>query len=192
MNEQMERDPIEQYRFDQQTGAYIIDVALDQYEEIFNEWDPSPYKRRDVDPDLMSYLEACSNDIPLDSTIEIVFRIIEPKRNEEKEALVMAGLRSYFDSSYQLEVGKLRELHSRTVWCIAAAFVFLAAAVGMKKIEAMQDMFFFMLLHEGITIGAWLFTWSTLSLFFFDSRTYRHDAKHWKRYSQSAIRFESA
>mgnify|MGYP000875712233 CR=1 FL=1 len=183
-------DPSELYRVNKQTGAYIIDVALDQYEEIFNEWDPAPYKRRDVDPDLMSYLEECSNDIPLELAIEINFRIVEPKRNEEKEALVTAGLRSYFASSNELEERKLRELHTRTVWCIAAAFTLLAAAVGMKKIEAMQDMFFFMLLHEGITIGAWLFTWNTLSLFFFDSLTYRRDAKHWKRYSQSEIRFE--
>ena len=38
------------YRQNPDTGAFLIEVALDRYEEIFNEWDPVPYKRRDLNP----------------------------------------------------------------------------------------------------------------------------------------------
>ena len=34
---------------DSETGAYIIDVDLDDYSDIFNEWVP-PFKRIDLDP----------------------------------------------------------------------------------------------------------------------------------------------
>ena len=32
----------ELYRFDKKSGAYIIEIALDKYSDIFSEWDPAP------------------------------------------------------------------------------------------------------------------------------------------------------
>ena len=37
------------YQVDPATGAFLVEVALDRYEDVFNEWDPAPYKRRDLD-----------------------------------------------------------------------------------------------------------------------------------------------
>lgn len=52
------------YLIDQVSHAYMIEVALDQYTDIFSEWDPAPFKRRDLDSDLKLYLEECSEEIP--------------------------------------------------------------------------------------------------------------------------------
>ena len=43
------------YKMNPDTKAYIIEVSLIDYNEIFNGWDPSPIKRRDLDPDLISF-----------------------------------------------------------------------------------------------------------------------------------------
>jgi hypothetical protein len=35
----------------------MIEIALDRYEDIFNEWNPPPLKRQEIDADLELYLE---------------------------------------------------------------------------------------------------------------------------------------
>ena len=32
------------YEYDPKRNAYIIEVSLDVYEEIFDDWDPAPFK----------------------------------------------------------------------------------------------------------------------------------------------------
>ena len=54
----------ETYKIDQVTNLHMIEVAIAQYTDIFNEWDPAPFKRRSLDPDLQSYLEEGSDEIP--------------------------------------------------------------------------------------------------------------------------------
>jgi len=65
------------YKMNPDTNAYIIEVSLIDYNEIFNGWDPSPIKRRDVDPELISFLEECDSDIPLEFPLELMFYLPE-------------------------------------------------------------------------------------------------------------------
>ena len=38
----MKRDSFSEiYKIDESTDRYMIEIALDQYTDIFNEWDPS-------------------------------------------------------------------------------------------------------------------------------------------------------
>lgn len=43
----MKKDTLfsEVYALDKSINRYMIEIALDQYEDIFNEWDPAPFKR---------------------------------------------------------------------------------------------------------------------------------------------------
>jgi hypothetical protein len=43
----------------------IISVAIEKCAYIFNELDPAPFRKRDLDHDLRIYLEDSSLDIPL-------------------------------------------------------------------------------------------------------------------------------
>lgn len=40
------------YEKNTNTGNYIIEVSLNKYTDIFNDWDNSPLPKRDLDPDL--------------------------------------------------------------------------------------------------------------------------------------------
>jgi hypothetical protein len=53
------------YDKDSDTDAYVINIVVKRYEDIFNNLDPSPFKRRDLNSNLISFLEDCSSDIPL-------------------------------------------------------------------------------------------------------------------------------
>ena len=69
---------------------------LDRYEDVFNEWDPAPYKRRDLDPDLLTYLHDCSLDIPLRYELSLAMTVPPEVADAAKEKLVGDGIRNYF------------------------------------------------------------------------------------------------
>jgi len=50
---------------DEATNGFIMSVAIEKYVDIFNELDPAPFRKRDLDSDHRAYLEESSLDIPL-------------------------------------------------------------------------------------------------------------------------------
>lgn len=84
------------YKIDESTKLYMIEIALDHYVNVFNKWDPAPFKRRDLDPDLQLYLEGSSEEIPLHYPIELCFTVPEKARDNQLEKEVEDGLKKSF------------------------------------------------------------------------------------------------
>jgi hypothetical protein len=78
----MKKDSLfsEVYALDKSTNRYMIEIALDRYEDIFNEWDPAPFKRREIDADLELYLEGSAEEIPSRYPIELFFMVPRGKQ----------------------------------------------------------------------------------------------------------------
>lgn len=71
------------YRRNCDTGRIIIDINLGDYLEFFHEWDNSAFRKRDIHPELVQFLDLCSEDIPLRYKLEIVFSISTNKSSRE-------------------------------------------------------------------------------------------------------------
>ena len=65
------------YEKDQATSAFIIATAIERYTGIFNELDPAPFKKRDINQDLRVFLEDCSADIPLKYNVILQFNLLK-------------------------------------------------------------------------------------------------------------------
>ena len=176
------------YRKNSESGAFIIEVALDRYEDIFNEWDPAPFKRRDIEPDLWNYLEGCGRQIPEKTGIELHFDIPESARDKQKEDRVREGLATYFQNEMESAGNKLRRLYFRTLLhlLIAVLLLFLISYLGRIPDSAL----WFQAIREGMTIGAWVFTWEAISTFFFGSYKTRRNVRLNRRFSVMPVYFE--
>lgn len=85
------------YTIDPVTDDYIIEIALNSYDDIFNNWDSSVYNIRDLDSSLKSFLEECSFDIDLRSKVTLRFQMQDESQNQNTEKTVIAGLRNFFN-----------------------------------------------------------------------------------------------
>ena len=93
------------YERDQQTKAFIISVAIDQYVDVFNELDSAPWRRRDLDHDLRIFLEESSSDIPLKYEIVLQFNVSKDRDSYQKSGFYMLAsfLLLFVSFSFQLE-----------------------------------------------------------------------------------------
>lgn len=156
------------YAIDQATNAYMIEAALDSYADLFNEWDPAPFKRREIDPDLQFYLESSSDEIAHRYPIELMFSLPLGQRNAEREQEVRVGLRNGFEFKLYLLKKEIRRLNARTVRYVLMGLVTLW--VARLSVEPAEAYTVTAVLAEGLFIGGWVFLWEAVSLFFFSNQ----------------------
>lgn len=175
------------YRMDAETNAFIIEVSLDNYNEIFNGWDPSPVKRRDLDPDLVHFMDECASDIPLKYPLELQFYLPEEQYDEEKEKLARLGIENNFRFIIHFINKEIRQISSKIVFYIITAFAFLSA--GYLSGERVAENIVTTTLMEGLSIGGWVFLWEAFSLFFFARQEILNRLKKYRRFQEAKVSF---
>jgi hypothetical protein len=175
------------YKMNPETNAYIIEVSLIDYNEIFNGWDPSPIKKRDIDPELLHFLEECDSDIPLKFPLELTFYLPEDQYDREKEKLSRVGIKNYFDYSVHFIRKELNLIIEKIVLYIIMAVAFLS--VGYLSGKEAEPGFFTAILIEGLTVGGWVFLWESFSLFFFARQEVSGRLKRYIRLKNTKINF---
>jgi hypothetical protein len=175
------------YKIDESTNLYMIEIALDQYGDVFNEWDPAPFKRRDIDPDLQLYLEGSTNEIPLRYPIELNFTIPQGTKNQQIEEDLRGGLKNCFTFKLYLLRKELKEVNTRMLRFILIGFLLLWVAT--KFSEQFEGAPFASVLAEGLFIGGWVFIWEAVSLFFFTNRELYEDYRTYKRLLKAPVFF---
>jgi hypothetical protein len=175
------------YKQSPKTMRFIIEVSLDNYNEVFNGWDPSPIKRRDIEPELLNYIEQCAYDIPLKYGIELNFHLPKNLYNEKKENLTKVALINNFKFITHFINRKLALYYRKILVYIILSFSFLAAGFLIKQ-HGNFDVVLTTLI-EGLYIGGWVFLWEAFSLFFFSSQETRGKLKRYTRFIDSPVHF---
>jgi hypothetical protein len=182
------KKPLERiYERDKKTNAFIISVAIENYADIFNELDPAPFRKRDLDQDLRDYLEDSSADIPLKYNIILQFNVSFEAKDLEKEEKIESGLKTYFSFVRDQLGSRIRKSYEKSVIYVFGAFFLLSASYLLRLVLTSNS--FFTILIEGITIGGWVFLWEAISTFAFRNRDSRSKYRQYKRFANAAIRF---
>lgn len=174
------------YKINESTNLCIIEIALDQYADIFNKWDSAPFKRREIDPELEQYLERCSDEIPFRYPIELDFTIPSGIRDKQKEEKSRDGIKNHFTFKMYLLKKKLNRNNRRTLYC-ALAGSFLLGGVTIWQIAPKSVLP--SILEQGLLIGGWVFLWEAVSLFFFVNYELYHGYRTCKRLRNAPIIF---
>lgn len=175
------------YEKDVTTNAFVIAAAIDKYTDIFNELDPSPLRRRDLNTVLKVFLEDCSADIPLKYNVVLKFSIAGEVPDPEKESRIKLGLKTYFSFVHRLLDREIKESYQQSVSYVGIAFLLLLMAYSLGTIPS-ED-FVFKTLLVGINIGGWVFLWEAISTFAFKKRNVKNERAYYKRFTAAQIRF---
>lgn len=113
-----------------------IQIALDDYTDIFSDFDLSPYNKRLFSEDFLNEMQRRYTQTPK-GDIEVRFTLPAVKRDSKVEALIKRRLKQHFSSRIKdvdKEIGKLRK---RGMIYIVAGFLLLALELFIYDIEAL-------------------------------------------------------
>ncbi len=174
------------YTFDKKNKVFIIEIALDSYLEAFNEWDSASFRRKDIDPELLDYLEECSADIPLRYPIALHFKLPKKIKNPHKEKMFASALRNFFSFTKKTYAKYLKEQTREALVYAAIALVFLSSAIAL---EHFFEEFFLLVLSEAFYVGGWVFMWQFFYINFFAKREDKQTLREYERLERAPIKF---
>jgi len=143
------------------TGTkYLVEILLEKYMYAFNEWDSSYFKRRDLDPDLVDYLENCSESIPFEQDFILSFTVTQ-ERDESIEKVLTNSITNYFTFSHIQISENVKRLYKRA--SIYGLFSFFLLFVAIFSENSLPQNYFSRIFLEGAFIGGWVFLWEAIS-----------------------------
>lgn len=169
-------------------NAFVLPIALNVYEDIFNEWDPVPFKTRDLSNDLKAFLLNCSSDIPMRYKVKLSFRIKKGNCNDNKEKLVLLGLRTFFAFNKHTIQKRIRQSQKRSILFVMTSGMFLISAITFNSINIRNSLF--LVLNEGLYIGGWIFLWEAISTLVLRRGNDRTKYLQYKRFCDATIEFQ--
>jgi len=176
------------YRTNTENNAYLIEVSLDDYSELFNGWDASPVRRKDLEPELLDYLEEAGTEIPIKQSIEMVFYLPKDKRDAEKDERSITTIQNNFKVVNHMIQKKIERNYRRLLVYVTLSLIFLVAAYLLRNVTTLSLLTNIMI--EGFFIGGWFLLWEAFSLFFFDTHEFKIRQKIFKRFIDSKIIFK--
>ena len=175
------------YFKNEKTGKLIIDVALENYLEFFHEWDNAVFKKRDMHPELVDFLNLCSEEIPIDIGLEIKFYIENEQRNKEKEDLVRTGYYNHFNSLNCSEKKKEKRIVTSSGILLLTSFALLFFYTILSG--NVPDNILSSVLLESLLIGGWVLTWEAFHGIAIDIIEPRRRRKELERFLRADISF---
>ncbi len=179
----------EVYLFDAAKKAFTIQVAVNQYDELFNRLDPTPLHQRDLAPDLMAFLKECSEEIPFRYQINLLINVSQENRDSLVERKVLEGFRHYFLYEINVISDQLRHTRRRALKYVLVSFLSITSAALLRGL--LEENLIMNYLREGLTIGGWVFLWEAISVSFIQSDPINRLKTHLRRLQQADIRFHT-
>lgn len=175
------------YEYNEKEKLFTISIHLEEYRDVYSNWDFSPYNNRDLDDDLIEYMLECSYEIPIKYNFIIEFHLLNQKYNKEREDKSILGMKNYF--SYQLRKLKgqrIRMLKEMTSFLLIGTAL-LSSAFYLSSLGSSS--FFISIITEGFFIGGWVMLWEMFSSWFFDIKKLDLKISHFKRLKESPIKY---
>lgn len=175
------------YTIDKDSGDYIIDIALKDYDEVFNTWDSSVYNIRDLDSSLKSFLDEFSYEIDSKHKIKLIFNMQDEKKDSEMENSIRNGVRNNFNYHYFLTTKHAVRNRNKSFVYIVVSLLFTTLTTYLQVTDGGNLIQNVLLLN--LTVGSWVFLWEAFSILFMQRSDMRRRRKHYERIVKAPIEF---
>jgi len=113
------------------TFINLVNIALDTYDDIFSDFDPSPYSTRLLSDDFLKEVQKRYTERQR-GEFEIRFTIPAAQRNQKTEALIRKRIKDYFHQVLKNSEYELKKKRRRGLAYVALGFALLATQMYLS------------------------------------------------------------
>lgn len=156
--------------FKTENGEVVIEVVVNKIRQIFTEYDPAPFKERDLDEKFATYTLSTVQEFPLNVKIKLRILIKEESDKLVDKKIILEAIESY----YAYEAGLIRSHLKRNLrvsrFFFMLGLLILFSCLSFSQIlESMYEPSGRMeILKEGLVILGWVAMWRPAEMLFYD------------------------
>jgi hypothetical protein len=171
-------------------NAALIEVHVSDLKELFNSFDPTPFHKRDLDPDAEEFIASWARDLPPKRVLGLVVHADRAAASPEASEIVHQAVRDHFKRKAHETRQRLRLLfrNGRIALVIGLAVVAGSVIAGDIVETMLRESRFGSIIRESFLIGGWVAMWRPLEIFLYEWWPIRAEAQLFDRLSAMTVR----
>lgn len=165
-----------------------IGVWIDNYDDIFSDFDPRPYSQRSISQDLLNEAKKASRD-KASGEIELKFLVPKKERNLKNENLIKRRLKDHFKKHItQLKIEHRKIIKEGLFFLFLGILFMTITGIFLIKNTPTKLIVFLSVFLEP---GGWFLFWEGLYLIVFEKRKKNPDLEFYRKMNKADIIFVS-
>lgn len=165
-----------------------IRIWLDEYNDIFSDFDPRGYEARNISDDFLREVRKLAGEN--EEKVKTVRLLVDQKlRNEKTEAIITRRLHHYFIENFHRLLKKQKANRYRSVLFLTIGMTMMLGAGYFSYYKAHNPI---MLVPLAVLEPAgWFLTWTALDLIFNSAKKAMPELEFYEKFSKTRIAFEN-
>lgn len=149
-------------------GKPVIELELKSLLQLFDSFDPAPFREKDLNLDAEEYLYNAVDEFPMKKPLEIMIYLPPSEVTAEIETDLKEAIKNHFSYKKLLADIELKRLlyQGRKNLIIALTFLFLCLMV-IRLLATFEESLAKTLFSEGLLIIGWVAMWEPVNIFLY-------------------------
>ena len=165
-----------------------LSIWLDEYDDIFSDFDPSPYSDRTLSDDFLHEIKKRIHESDT-GKIQLKLLLPESRRNKEKETIIVRHLHAHFKQE-ALQFSANKKKMKTNGWLLTCAGLIIMIFAAWLVYNSAKH-FLTSILRVITEPAGWFLVWTGLEQVFYKSKTMNADLNFFENMSKSEISFWS-
>jgi hypothetical protein len=158
-------------RYKHENDNLIVEVAVKNTRQIFNERDPAPFRERDLDQQFVIYLVSAIEEFPL--RIKMKIRILTSEITDlqsDNIHIIREAISAYFQYESNLAKSKLRKSHRTARYFSVIGLVTLIISLSLAQfVDSLNiDISVKSIISVSLIIIGWVAMWHPIEAMLYD------------------------
>ena len=173
-------------------GCSLIEIHLGELKQLFNSFDPTPFRERDLDPKAEEFIVDWARERHGDRPLGLLVHVDRSDVADDHLATVQTAVHDYFHGRAEVTRRRLRQLFrvGRTSMAIGLVFLAVSILAGNVAEDMLRHTRFAGVAAESLLIGGWVAMWRPLEVFLYDWWPIRAEARLFDRLSAMTVRVQ--
>jgi len=172
--------------------THQIELRINTTEQLFNGFDPAPFRERELDPQAERYILANCENSPLDEPIELTIFLPANKLPEVDAAQLERTIRHHFVTQSEDKAAELAKgIRLGRKGLLIGFLIFLVCTlIGLGLMNAFPNSRFIVTLEQSLVVFAWVLIWRPVEILTYDRWPIKNEYKQLKRLSTISVRLK--
>jgi hypothetical protein len=175
-------------------AARVLELNLSAQRQLFNSMDPAPFRERDLDPDVVSYIVDWAEKLPADAPLGLVVTLGTETLSDHDVGTLRESLVENFRRRALAARRRVKRLFRDGRISLLIGVVFVAAAILVGDVigSLISHPRYATLVQETVVIGAWVALWHPINIFLYEWWPIRAEARLFDRLAEMDMRLCSS